>query len=411
MEKTLDIPGYKIKKELGAGGMARVYLALDKKLERPVALKVLSSSFVESPRITKRFIKEAKTAAQLQHSNIVSIFDVGKHQGTYYIAMEYLTENLTDRMNQLPAIRPREALSIVKDVAKALSYAHKKGYIHRDIKPDNIMFRKDGAVVLVDFGIVKALNETTKLTRTGMSMGTPQYMSPEQVKAKRVDGRSDLYSLGIVLYEMLTGHVPYKAKDVITLALKHTDEPVPQLPKRLKEYQPLIDKMLAKKPANRVKSGEGLIRLIDALDYKIKTETVKIFKKEAPPPTRKKAPVIFTLLLVVVLMVVSGYLIIESKRKEEAAAWQIAKITGTTASYGEYLKQYPEGKYEKAARQAIEEEKRYPGYRSAFKQAKEYYQLKNYKKAMQKVNEAKKIKITNELKLLEQKIRHALAGN
>ena len=412
MEKTLDIPGYKIKKELGAGGMARVYQAFEKKLERPVALKVLLPSYAESPRITRRFIKEAKTAAKLHHSNIVSIFDVGKHQGTYYIAMEYLKDNLKDRIKQPQGIKPREALIIVKEVAKALSYAHGKGYIHRDIKPDNIMFRKDGAVVLVDFGIVKVMNETTKLTRTGMSMGTPHYMSPEQVKAKKVDGRSDLYSLGIVLYEMLTGSVPYKARDIVTLALKHTDEPVPQLPKRLKEYQPLIDKMLAKKPGDRIKNAEGLIRLIEALEYKIKTEAIKVTNKiPASQVKRNRVPQVLTLLVVFSLLVFSGYLIVESKRKEEAAAWRIARVTGTIISYREYLKEYPEGKYVEEARRALEEEKRYPGYRRAFRQAQEYYESKNYEKALEKVKEAKRLKYPTELKLLEQRIRHAMSGN
>lgn len=410
MGKTLDIPGYKIKKELGAGGMARVYLAFEKKLERSVALKVLSSAYSDSTRITRRFIKEAKTAAKLHHSNIVSIFDVGKHNGVYYIAMEYLKENLKDRIKQTQGMKPRETLAIIKEVAKALSYAHQKGYVHRDIKPDNIMFRKDGAVVLVDFGIVKAVNETTKLTRTGMSMGTPQYMSPEQVKAGKLDGRSDIYSLGIVLYEMLTGHVPYKAKDVITLALKHTDDPVPQLPKRLKDFQPLINKMLAKKPGNRVKNAEGLIRLIDALEYKIKAETTKNIK-QVSPGRRSKAPVVFTLLLVLVLLVVSGYLIFQSKKKEETAAWQIANVTGTIASYREYLKEYPGGRYRTEAANAVKRMEKDRDFRTAFNRAKEYYKQQKYKKALEKLAEAKKIRITPGLKSLEQDIKRAMAGN
>lgn len=272
MEKSLNIPGYKIKRELGAGGMSRVFLAIENKLKRPVALKVLLSHLANNSRVTRRFIKEARTAAHLRHSNIVSIYDVGKEKDCYYIAMEYLKESLKDRLRKSSNLKPEEALYIVKETAKALSYAHQKGFIHRDIKPDNIMFRSDGAVVLVDFGIVKALKSATKLTKTGMSVGTPKYMSPEQVKAAKIDGRADIYSLGIVLYEALVGRAPYKAEDVIALAVKHAEEPVPQLPGRLKAYQPLIDKMLAKNPKDRVKSADGLIRLIDAINYKIKQE-------------------------------------------------------------------------------------------------------------------------------------------
>lgn len=394
MTKAINIPGYKVKKELGAGGMAKVYLAVDTKLDRPVALKVLSPVFAENSRITKRFIKEAKTAAQLQHSNIVSIFDVGKEGGINYFAMEYLQENLKDRIKQGAGLKAREALAIVKDVARALSYAHKKGYVHRDIKPDNIMFRKDGAVVLVDFGIVKAVNEKTKLTRTGISVGTPQYMSPEQIKASRVDGRSDIYSLGIVLYELLTGKLPYQADGLVKLALQHTGGPIPKLPEKLKDFQPLIEKMLAKNPHERVRNAEGLIRLIDALDYIVKEKTTKI--KQVPLGRRKKAPLVFFLLIVIALAVGAVYLMLESKRKQEITAWEIAKSTDTIVSYQEYLTQYPTGSYQKEA---------------LFNQAKTYFKQGNYEKALGKLDEAKRIKETPQLKALEQQIKRAKSGN
>jgi serine/threonine-protein kinase PpkA len=288
MEKELNIPGYKIKRELGSGGMSRVYLAIENNLKRLVALKVLLPHLAGNARITRRFIKEARTAAQLRHSNIVSIYNVGKEKNFYYISMEYLKESLKDRMRKSAILKPDEALCIVKDTAKALSYAHQKGFIHRDIKPDNIMFRTDGVVVLVDFGIVKVLKSATKLTKTGVSVGTPKYMSPEQVRASRIDGRADIYSLGIVLYEALVGRAPYRAEDVIALAIKHAEAPVPQLPARLKAYQPLVDKMLAKSPRDRVRNAEGLIRLIDATLFKIKQEKETTAAKSIKSPGKRK---------------------------------------------------------------------------------------------------------------------------
>jgi serine/threonine protein kinase len=404
MTTSMDIPGYKVKKELGAGGMARVYLALDTKLDRAVALKVLSPAFAENSRITKRFIKEAKTAAQLQHSNIVSIFDVGKQGTMYYFAMEYLRENLKERIKQGGGIKPREALAIIRDVAKALSYAHKKGFVHRDIKPDNIMFRKDGAVVLVDFGIVKAVNEKTKLTRTGISVGTPQYMSPEQIKANKVDGRSDIYSLGIVLYELLTGKVPYQADDVVKLALQHTGGPIPKLPEKLKDFQPLIDKMLAKNPHERVRNAEGLIRLIDALDYKFKEKTTKI--QPAPAKPRRKAPLVFFLLILIALVVGTVYLVLESKRKQEITAWEIADSEKTSDAYQGYLNEYPNGRHHTAAKEALDRL-----FLQLSNQARAYFKQRNYKRALEKLEKAKRIKETPELEALEQQINRAETGD
>ena len=191
-----NIRGYLIKKQLGVGGMSRVYLANDPKLKRNIAVKVLLSSYSSDKRVTKRFVKEARTAAQLQHSNIISIYDVGKYNNKYYIAMEYLKESLKDRIRKGSLKNePENILKVIRTIADALLYAHRKGFVHRDIKPDNVMFRDDGTLVLLDFGIVKALRSESNLTRTGMSVGTPKYMSPEQMRAKKVDERSDIYSL------------------------------------------------------------------------------------------------------------------------------------------------------------------------------------------------------------------------
>lgn len=271
MENIPKIAGYTIERKLGEGGMAKVYFGVQEKLKRDVAIKILEPLLLKDEDFALRFLKEAETAANLIHPNIVTIYDVGQEENHYYMVMEFLAGTLKDRIraaqNEVTLTRgytPVTALKIVRQVASALDYAHKRGFIHRDIKPDNIMFRHDGTPVLVDFGIAKAVGATTKLTRTGMSIGTPHYMSPEQIRGQEIDGRADFYSLGIVLYEMLIGVVPFTASDYIAVAMKHLSEPVPTLPDYLAQYQPIVDKMLAKEKEARVQDGQELIQLLDS---------------------------------------------------------------------------------------------------------------------------------------------------
>lgn len=406
MGKSINIPGYKIKKELGVGGMARVYLANDLKFGRQVAVKVLSPVIAQdNPRLTKRFIREAKTAARLHHSNIVSIYDVGKTDGVNYFTMEYLQESLKDRLKN-GKLKPLEAFEIIKEIAKALDYAHKKGFVHRDIKPDNIMFRKDGAVVLLDFGIVKSLHDTTKLTRTGMAVGTPQYMSPEQVEARKIDGRSDIYSLGIVLFELLTGRVPYRADSAISVALMHTEEPVPELPNRLKQFQPLIDKMLSKNRKSRVKDAEGLIRLLDAMVYKVKQETANVKRPVIIEKTKSsKLPLAAALVAAVILAVGAGYFFIEAKKNQEQTAWKMAKASHSLSGYQAYITEYPEGIHSDDARRAIDLIAKENKYKELFEQAADFYRQGDYDNAAKKLVQARKIKNTPETDGLEKQIK------
>jgi serine/threonine-protein kinase PpkA len=246
-----DIPGYALKKFLGSGGAADVFLAVDLKHSRLVAVKVMARRRYTETVAVKRFIKEAQTISSLHHPNIVRVYETGRTDLVRFTAMEFLPESLKQRIQSRKRIPPDEALAIVNQVAAALYYAHGRGFIHRDIKPDNIMFRRDGTPVILDFGIARVLESTTQLTRSGMSMGTPRYMSPEQLNAKRADGRSDIYSLGVVLYEMLSGAPPFKGSQTMTVIMKHVTEPVPALPGELEAYQPLIDRMMAKERARR----------------------------------------------------------------------------------------------------------------------------------------------------------------
>lgn len=266
MSKLPEIPGYRIIRKLGQGGMADVFLGMQENLEREVAIKILVPALFRDERFAVRFIKEAQTAARLAHPNIITIHDIGQVGDTYYIVMEHLLESLNARMKKLGgALEPKVALRIVKMTAAALDYAHEKGFIHRDIKPDNIMFRQDGTVVLVDFGIARAINATTQLTRTGMSIGTPHYMSPEQCRGEKIDGRSDIYSLGVQLFELITGTVPYTAENTAGIILKHIQDPIPRLPVHLAEYQLLIEKMMAKDKEMRIQTGAELVKFIDGI--------------------------------------------------------------------------------------------------------------------------------------------------
>ncbi|MEN8153725.1 MAG: serine/threonine-protein kinase [Acidobacteriota bacterium] len=416
-----EIAGYSIKKLIGVGGMSKVYLARDNKLKRHVAIKVLSPSYAKEKRVTKRFIKEARTAAQLQHSNIISIYDVGKENKYYYIAMEYLRVSLKDKIKRGNLKNDPEAiLKIIKDTAAALSYAHKRGFIHRDIKPDNIMFRNDGTLVLVDFGIVKALKSDSNLTRTGISIGTPRYMSPEQMRAKKIDSRSDIYSLGIVLYELFTGSTPYKDTDLVMLAIKHAKGPIPELSKKYNYIQPLLNKMLAKNPGERVKDCDGLIRLTDALLHRIntnKTGSLKKYQKETKEVKTGKSKtaksilfILFTVLIAVLILISSLVVLTKvSNIKKEESLWESVKHENTESSLKKYLELYPKGKYSILAGDMIQNfmiSQRI--FESALRNSEKMYDQGKYKEALENIKEAKKIKITPALKQLEKKILEKL---
>lgn len=275
------IPGYKIIGELGKGGMARVFLGIQEKLNRQVAIKVLEPGLFQKESTIVRFENEARTAAGLNHSNIITILDTGKIGQYYYIVMEYLEESLRDRMEYSPGckIPPETALEIVKNIMTALDYAHIKGIYHRDIKPENIMFRQDNTPVLVDFGIARVLHSTDHLTRSREILGSIHYISPEQCKGvKDIDGRSDIYSLGVVLYEMLSGENPFDEDSPMSIILKHTQEPVPRLPRKLSRFQPLIDKMMAKNKEDRLSNSRQFEKLLEGILTKAAIRNSKTVK-------------------------------------------------------------------------------------------------------------------------------------
>jgi serine/threonine-protein kinase len=221
---------YEMHRHLARGGMSDVYLAKDLLLDRPVAVKVLFTEYARDPAFVERFRREAQAAANLNHPNIVAVYDWGQQSGTYFIVMEYIEgRSLSDIVRTEGPLHPRRAAEIAADVAAALGFAHRNGVVHRDIKPGNILISPSGQVKVADFGIAQAVvgGAEANLTQAGAVMGTATYFSPEQAQGKAVDPRSDLYSLGCVLYEMLTTRPPFSGDTPVAIAYKHVQEPAP----------------------------------------------------------------------------------------------------------------------------------------------------------------------------------------
>jgi len=236
--------------------MATVYLAIQESLDRHVALKVLSPHLSGEHTFNDRFLREARIAARFLHRSIVQIHDINAHDGRPFIAMEYLPGGTLGA--RMPEMGLTDKLVVIAEIADALDFMHRQSVIHRDVKPDNIIFRADNSPVITDFGIARAANSVTRMTVTGSILGTPHYMSPEQARGKKIEPRSDLYSLGVVLFKMLAGHVPYDAEDQFSICAMHVNEPIPRLPDELSHLQDVVDRLLAKDPDDRFQTGEAL---------------------------------------------------------------------------------------------------------------------------------------------------------
>ena len=274
MQETIVNNRYSIVRTLGAGGMAKVYLAHDEVLDRDVALKVLREQFAEDEEFVERFKREASSAASLSHPNIVQVYDRGKTEdGSSYIAMEYVPGGtLKERISSSGPLEPGVAASLASQIAEALGAAHERGIVHRDIKPQNVLLTAVGDAKVADFGIARAASAAT-ISQTSVVLGTASYMSPERALGEPATPESDLYSLGVVLYEMLTGNLPYTAENPVAVSMKHVTEPLrppadvnPRIPEGLNA---LVVKLLAKDPEARYADAaelvESLRRVTDAL--------------------------------------------------------------------------------------------------------------------------------------------------
>lgn len=259
----LNIPGYTVIREISKGGMATIYLATQHSLARQVALKIMSPQLAGDPVFGERFLQEAKITGSMHHHNVVPVHDVGHFQDCHYLSMEFLPDG--DLKRRIRAgIDPDLGLRVIYQVLDALAHVHSKSYIHRDIKPGNILFRDDQTAVLTDFGIAKLIDSASvDMTSSGTMVGSPRYMSPEQAKAEKIDFRTDIYSLGAVLYEVLAGRQLYYAESPIAVALKHISDPIPMLPARFAQLQPVLEKMLAKNPDDRYQSAIEVAEVLE----------------------------------------------------------------------------------------------------------------------------------------------------
>src|SRR4051794_36084407 len=283
---------YKVLTRLGSGGMADVYCAEDQQLGRKVALKLLHRRFAEDAEFVERFRREASSAAGLQHPNVVSVYDRGEWDGTYYIAMEYLPgRSLKDAIRQEAPFDPVRAIDITVQILKAARFAHRKGIVHRDLKPHNVMMDDEDRVKVTDFGIARA--GASDMTETGSIMGTAQYLSPEQAQGHAVSQSSDLYAIGVILFELLTGHVPFDAESAVTIALKHVSEPPPAPSMFDPSVPPALEAIvlwaLEKDPAQRPADADAFLHALeDARDAVVAEEApgqrTAIFAPAAIPP-------------------------------------------------------------------------------------------------------------------------------
>jgi serine/threonine-protein kinase len=253
---------YRIESLLGSGGFAWVFKGYDPELDIPVAVKVLKPQFAGEPPVVERFKREAATAARLRHPNIIKIYSVGRDGTAVYFVMDYLPGGLSDRLEVTSTLPEDYVLRVGVDVARALGFAHREGVIHRDIKVDNILFDTHGNAVVADFGIARALSGYTNQTGTNMVVGTPQYFAPEQARAKPLDGRADIYSLGVTLFRSATGRLPFEGEDWYEIARQHVEEPPPS-PRSINqalspEFEALVLKCMEKSADDRWATGEEL---------------------------------------------------------------------------------------------------------------------------------------------------------
>jgi serine/threonine protein kinase len=290
-----DLPGYRVMRRIGRGGMSYVYLGVQVSLDRQVAIKVMAPEAMADEKSKQRFEQEARTIAKLEHPSIVGIHEVGRSpQGLMYYVLPYLAKgHLGQRDFTNDEARATEVL---RSLLSALEYAHARGIVHRDVKAENVLFDNADRPLLTDFGIALAKRDSARITTAGLAVGSGGYMAPEQARGEAVDGRADLYSVGVLAFELLTGHLPYLSGDQLGLALMHAQDPIPRLPPEKKHWQAFIDRAMAKSPDNRYRNAQQMLTALNAAASKERPHTSASpvveptagiqFSPRTPPPRR-----------------------------------------------------------------------------------------------------------------------------
>lgn len=268
-----EIPGYRVLRRIGKGGMSQVYLGVQESLDRQVAIKVMSPAALTDEISKQRFEHEARTIAKLEHPCIVGIHEVGRtRQGLLYYVLPYLAKG---HLGQRDFTQDEErAVEVLRSLLSALEYAHARGIVHRDVKAENVLFDNADRPLLTDFGIALSKRDSTRITTAGLAVGSGGYMAPEQARGEVVDGRADLYSVGVLAFELLTGHLPFQAADPLALALMHAQDPVPRLAADKRHWQPFIDRAMAKSPDNRYRNAQQMLGALNQIATGKRTEPV-----------------------------------------------------------------------------------------------------------------------------------------
>jgi eukaryotic-like serine/threonine-protein kinase len=338
---------FEIVELIGKGGMSSVFKAHDRLLDRIVAIKVLHPHFTEDEEYVERFRREARSVAQLSHPNIVTVIDRGEDEGRQYIVFEYVEgENLKQLLERTGPMPVRDAVLMALQMARALSFAHGRGLIHRDVKPQNVLLNPDGQAKMTDFGIARSI-DVQGVTITGTVLGTSEYIAPEQARGNQVDAQTDVYSLGVVLYELLTGGVPYDGDNFVTVALRHVNEPVPSLLERRPDTPPrlalAVERAMAKSPHERYESMDHFVEeleaCLDELDPVSEEATMiarrPVAQRRRPQRRRRRLGVLWPTLAVLAVLAIAALAALgalalrDDSNSPQAAPNQAIRLVGT----------------------------------------------------------------------------------